>query len=246
MAGPAEQHDAIVLRTLRYGDSDLIAHLFTRGHGRINAMAKGARRPRSRLGARLDPFLVTRVMLRAGKGDLAHVQGVEVTTPHDRLRTRYAGQRAAAGALDMLGRLNVEHHGNEPAFHLTCHLLHALDAPTEPDTAHLLALSASFELKLLHLTGLAPQLASCVRCGSSARLAFLSASDGGVICRTCSAVSDRPVEAGVLEAAAWAMRTSLAEVAGAAALPDGPLLRTVRADLVAAMCREHAGFAPKA
>jgi DNA repair protein RecO (recombination protein O) len=245
MPAAAEPHEAIVLRTLRYGEADIIAHLFTRHAGRVNAMAKGARRPKSRLGARLDPFLVTTVMLRAGRGDLAHVQGVEVSAAHDRLRRRYRCQQAAAAALDTLGRLSVEHAANEPAYHLASRLLALLDAENEPDDHHLAALLAGYELKLLHLTGMAPQLVSCVRCGADSPLTRFSAADGGAACTSCSVMADRPLAPAVLDAAVWAMRTSLADVAAAHELPDRPLLRSVRGELTAAMCREHAGFSPR-
>src|SRR5207248_4263624 len=46
---------AIVLRSIRYGEADRILHLYTPHHGRIGAIAKGARRARSRFGARLEP-----------------------------------------------------------------------------------------------------------------------------------------------------------------------------------------------
>ena len=48
--------EAIVLRSIRYGEADRILHLYTPDHGRVSAIAKGARRTRSRFGARLEPF----------------------------------------------------------------------------------------------------------------------------------------------------------------------------------------------
>ena len=50
--------DAIVLRSLRFGEADRILHLYTPLHGRIGAIAKGVRRARSRFGARLLPFVL--------------------------------------------------------------------------------------------------------------------------------------------------------------------------------------------
>jgi len=48
---------AVVLRSIRYGEADRILHLYTPEHGRIGAIAKGARRTRSRFGALLDPIV---------------------------------------------------------------------------------------------------------------------------------------------------------------------------------------------
>ena len=58
--------EAIVLRSIRYGEADRILHLYTPRYGRIGAIAKGARRSRSRFGARLEPFFHVRAVLHRG------------------------------------------------------------------------------------------------------------------------------------------------------------------------------------
>ena len=75
MAGPLKT-EAIVLRSMRYGEADRILHLYTPTRGRLSAIAKGARRARSRFGARLEPFFHVRAMLHEGRGDLLTVTGV--------------------------------------------------------------------------------------------------------------------------------------------------------------------------
>ncbi|MGB8880961.1 MAG: DNA repair protein RecO, partial [Solirubrobacteraceae bacterium] len=62
--------EAIVLRSIRYGEADRILHLYTTSYGRLSAIAKGARRPRSRFGARLEPFFHIHVILHEGRGEL--------------------------------------------------------------------------------------------------------------------------------------------------------------------------------
>ena len=47
---------AIVLKTIKYGDSSLICRLFTKDHGKIVIMAKGAWRPKKSTGALLEPI----------------------------------------------------------------------------------------------------------------------------------------------------------------------------------------------
>lgn len=240
--------DAIVLRTLKYGEADVIAHLFTREAGRRNAIAKGARRPKSRLGARLEPFLAVRVQLREGRGDLGIVQSVEVEAAHDGLRTQYRLQRIAAVALDMLGQLSVEHAANEPAYHLTRNLLQLLDG-VGTDEVRASALLTGYELKLLHLTGLAPHLGSCARCGASGPLVAWSAPDGGVVCASCREPVDAPLDADAWAAAVHAMQAPLAELArppaDAVAPPTLAALRAARRRFVDDMCAEHAGFRPR-
>ena len=65
--------EAIVLRSIRYGEADRILHLYSATRGRIGAIAKGSRRPRSRFGGRLEPFFRLDLVLHEGRGDLATV-----------------------------------------------------------------------------------------------------------------------------------------------------------------------------
>src|SRR3989449_11041976 len=64
---PTYQADAIVLRRLDYGDADRILTLLTREHGKLAAIAKGARRSKTRVGSSLDLFGRPRMMLAKGK-----------------------------------------------------------------------------------------------------------------------------------------------------------------------------------
>ncbi len=66
-----------MLRSIRYGEADRILHLYTLDHGRMSAIAKGARRARSRFGARLEPFFRVRVVLHEGRSELLTVTGVD-------------------------------------------------------------------------------------------------------------------------------------------------------------------------
>ena len=64
------------MRSLRYGESDRILHLYTPSRGRIGAIAKGVRRTRS-FGGRLEPFCRVRLVCHEGRGELLTVTGVE-------------------------------------------------------------------------------------------------------------------------------------------------------------------------
>ena len=81
MPGPLKT-EAIVLRSIRYGEADRILHLYTPAHGRLSAIAKGARRARSRFGARLEPFFHVRAVLHEGRSDLLTVTGVDTVSAH--------------------------------------------------------------------------------------------------------------------------------------------------------------------
>lgn len=250
----AEGIEAVVLRTLRYGEADLIAHVLTRTGGRRGVIAKGARRPRSRLGARLEPFLALSLQLVQGRGDLAVVRGVEVVAAHDQLRSSWRAQQVGAAALDLVSRMTIEHEPNEQLYHLLRNFLDLLDstaarsgADAAGDEPRGSALLVAFQLKLLHVVGIAPQLGACVRCGDTSAIVAFSAPDGGVLCAGCRTAGDAMLDAEVHAASVELMRVPMAELSTRAAeeLPGPRVLRTIGTGIVGATCQEHAGVRPK-
>ena len=178
--------DAIVLRSIRYGEADRILHLYTPGHGRISAIAKGARRTRSRFGARLEPFFHLRMQLHEGRSDLRTVTSAETLDAHGPLRDHAATLDAAARACDAVTRLFESGDPSAPVFHLLQNELALLDADARhAGTAHQLA----FRLKLLVAGGFTPQLAACATCGEADHLSGFSGAAGGVVCSACEASS---------------------------------------------------------
>ena len=63
MAGRGYKTEAVVLRSLRFGEADRVLHLYTLERGRVGAVAKGIRRTKSRFGARLEPLSHVELML---------------------------------------------------------------------------------------------------------------------------------------------------------------------------------------
>ena len=183
MPGPVKT-EAVVLRSIRYGEADRVLHLYTPHRGRIGAIAKGVRRSRSRFGGRLEPFFRLRLVLHEGRGDLLTVTGAETAAAHPRLREHAAALEAAARACDAVARLFDSEDPNPQVFHLLCNELALLDAEPEKATA---ANALAFRLKLLVAAGLTPQLAACAACGAQEHLVGFSGAAGGVTCAACEA-----------------------------------------------------------
>ena len=178
--------EAIVLRSIRYGEADRILHLYSQDRGRIGAIAKGARRVKSRLGGRLEPLSRVRLIMRQGRGDLCTVTGVDTVDAHPALRERWASLERATQACDAVLRLLDSEDPNVPAYNLLCRELQLLDRDAAAATrAHALA----FRMKLLLAAGFAPELAACATCGEREHLSAFSASAGGVVCPGCEAGS---------------------------------------------------------
>ena len=178
--------EAVVLRSIRYGEADRVLHLYTADRGRVGAMAKGVRRVRSRLGGRLEPLSRVLLVLHQGRGELCTVSQADTVRAHPGLRERRESLERAVQACDAVLRLLDTTDPNRPAYNLLCNELALLDS--DPGTAtrsHALA----FRMKLLLAAGFAPELASCASCGDREHLGGFSPSAGGVVCASCEAGS---------------------------------------------------------
>jgi DNA repair protein RecO (recombination protein O) len=176
--------EAIVLRSIRYGEADRVLHLYTPDQGRIGAIAKGVRRARSRFGGRLEPFFRVALVLYQGRGELLTVTSAETVAAYVRLREHHACLDSAARACDAVARLFESGDPNPPAYHLLANQLALLDA--EPHRAGR-ANQLCFRVKLLLAAGLSPQLEACASCGEREHLNGFSGAAGGVVCSACEA-----------------------------------------------------------
>jgi DNA repair protein RecO (recombination protein O) len=210
VTGPLKT-EAIVLRSIRYGEADRILHLYTPDHGRLSAIAKGARRARSRFGARLEPFVHVRAVLHQGRSELLTVTGVDTVALHPRLRERAATLDAAARACDAVARLFETSDPHPEVFRLLINELTLLQA----DATHARAGNGlAFRLKLLLAAGIVPQLAACAVCGDPEHLQGFSGAAGGVVCSACEGASFA-LEEGAYRFLVGALGAPLAEA------PDG-------------------------
>ncbi len=95
--GRAASVEAIVLRRTDYGEADRIVSILTADLGRISMLAKGVRRPSSKLAGGIEPLALIQVTVRKGRGDLWTLTSSrmntffdQVITDYDRLQLAYA------------------------------------------------------------------------------------------------------------------------------------------------------------
>jgi DNA repair protein RecO (recombination protein O) len=221
--------EAIVLRSIRYGEADRILHLYTRDRGRVGAIAKGVRRPKSRFGGRLEPLFRVDLVLHEGRGDLATVTSASTVSAHPRLRDGRETLQRATQACEAVLRLFDSTEANHAAYHLLCNELTLLDERPEAASR---AQALAFRLKLLLAAGFMPELAGCASCGEREHLGAFSASAGGVVCAGCEAGSF-PLD----EAAHRFLVEALAKPLSEAPVAEEPALR--QADRAIAETLEH-------
>jgi DNA repair protein RecO (recombination protein O) len=187
--GKTVKTEAIVLRSIRYGEADRILHLYTRNRGRVGAIAKGVRKPRSRFGGRLEPFFRLDLLLHEGRGELLTVTNVSTLDGYPRLRSTASALNAGARACDAVLRLLDSTEPNPHAYNLLCRYLGMLDDPAGEERAAGIESALAFRLKLALAAGFAPELAGCARCGEVDHLVGFSGAAGGVVCAACEAGS---------------------------------------------------------
>jgi DNA repair protein RecO (recombination protein O) len=183
--------EAVVLRSIRYGEADRVLHLYSSTRGRVGAIAKGSRRPRSRFGGRLEPFFRLDLVLHEGRGELATVTAASTLDGYPRLRESGPALDAAGRGCDAVLRLFDAAEANPAAYNVLCRYLAMLDGRESVDGngsgdgAAGLGVALAFRLKLALAAGFVPELASCVRCGEADGLVGFSGAAGGVVCGAC-------------------------------------------------------------
>ena len=221
--------EAIVLRSIRYGEADRILHLYSRERGRIGAVAKGVRRPKSRFGGRLEPLFRVNLLLHEGRGELCTVTSAQTVHAHPALREERSALARATEACEAVLRLFDSAEPNVAAYNLLCHELALLDAsPTAASRAQALG----FRLKLLLAAGFVPELASCASCGEREHLGAFSAGAGGVVCAACEAGSF-PLDPAAHDFLVTALARPLADA------PEAPDRALGQADRAIAETLEH-------
>ena len=229
--------EAVVLRSLRLGEADRVLHLYTPSRGRVGAVAKGVRRTRSRVGARLEPFSHVALVLHEGRGELHTISGVDtLATHHDVREAARAGphrRRLRRGAAQVVRR------GRSLAARVRCALPAARRARrlrAGPGDIALDPLLLAFQLKLHGLAGFAPRLAACSGCGAEGvPLVRFSAAAGGAVCDACP--GGIPLQPGALEALAALLKAPLAELPALT-----PHVAATVARCASDLNAEHGGF----
>jgi DNA repair protein RecO (recombination protein O) len=184
--------EAVVLRSIRFGEADRVLHLYTLDRGRVGAVAKGVRKTTSRFGARLEPLSHVEVMLHQGSGELHTVTGVHLVQAHRAAREDYYRLSVGLIGAEAMLRLFTEQEASPRAFTALTRFLDVLDqAPHAAQRPALDPLALSFQLKLLWLSGYLPHLTSCAECGTAdATLVGYSPRAGGAVCGACAAQSE--------------------------------------------------------
>jgi len=213
----------VVLKATPIRESDLLLTLFTEDHGKLSAVARGARRSQKRFTGALQLLVLARFQLgRRPRGELWSLDNADIVREWSAISRDVVGVAHASYAAELLGALVPAETPEPAALELVVALWDSL-ADAGPSVAALRA----YELAVLDVAGHRPALDRCAACGAVdlETGAVFDPGRGGAICRRCAATSRdpgvRPLAAGTL---AYLRAIAASEsIAAARAFDDGVL-----------------------
>ncbi|KYG32041.1 DNA repair protein RecO [Alkalihalobacillus trypoxylicola] len=171
--------EGIVIRTSVYGESNKIVTLFTRELGKIGVMARGAKKPKSRLSSVSQLFMYGHFLVQKNQG-LGTLNQGEIIDSFREVRNDLYLAAYASYIVELLDRLTDESEKNPYLFELLYQVLHYLDEGIDPDV-----LMRIFEMKMLAVAGIKPELDQCVSCQKQHLPAAFSIKEAGFLCSNC-------------------------------------------------------------
>jgi DNA repair protein RecO (recombination protein O) len=230
------ESEALLVRSVPYGESDVVATFFTATDGKLGAMVRGARRSSRRFGGALEPIHELRVTLDDRGKELCTLAEARIARPRYGIVADLPSMDAAGRALRWVRHLCPPRTPEPAAFGRVRALFDALDAAEtrDPVLGHL----AVFGLHLLADVGYALDFERCVRCGRPCPLgrpSFIDAAGGGLVCTACGC-APRPLTGELRALAARALR---GEAITLTEEPAGQLVAVVEEAMAA-----HADFDP--
>ncbi|MCD6577617.1 MAG: DNA repair protein RecO [Anaerolineaceae bacterium] len=173
--------EAVIISHKDFGEADRLVNLFSLEGGRIKALAKGARKIRSRKAAYLEPFMHSKIVLARGKTFWIVTQADAL---HHNLAIRDSLEKTgqAAYVMELVDRLSIEEEPAPAVFWLLVNTLNRINKGGKAFN-----ILRFFELHLLDFAGFRPDMVNCVGCGRkiTAQDQYFSAVQGGVLCPAC-------------------------------------------------------------
>jgi DNA repair protein RecO (recombination protein O) len=205
--------EGIVLRSMDLGEADRVLTVLTPRLGKLRVIAKGVRRPRSRIGGALEPFTDVQLVLAVGR-TFDVVTSSSLEDAHLGLRNDLLSTAAAWYVVELADRFCEGAADSHEAFRLLAQALAALDAPPDEVTREVVA--RWYELHLLDAMGFRPELTRCLECGSEIEPEgnAYSPTGGGALCAQCAHAANgaRPVSTDALKVMRHLQRSPLVGV----------------------------------
>lgn len=173
------QLEGIVIRARPYGENNKIVTLFTREAGKITCMARGAKKPASRLAAITQPFTHGSFSIYKGKG-MGTLQAGDQLESWRHIHQDIMSTAYASYVSELIDRLTEQDEVQPAIYEMLYQALHAIEEGYDPE-----AITLFVEWKMLPVAGLTPSLHQCANCGATEGEFAFSFQELGFLCHRC-------------------------------------------------------------
>lgn len=178
-----QKNPGILLRRQELRETSLILTFFTRDFGKIKGVLRGVRGSRSAFGqAAFEPFALDEIVFYERRGrDVFTISQCDLADYFITIRSSLERLSYAAYMTELLDSITGLSDQNPGIFELTLNSLRLLSGSTSPRRV-----ARIYEIKLMNLQGLMPNLESCVVCGNgTGHNPRFSLRNGGLVCSKC-------------------------------------------------------------
>jgi DNA repair protein RecO (recombination protein O) len=178
--------EAIVLKSLKFGDTSKIVTLYTKDYGKIKVMAKGIRKPKSRLAGTQETLShIQIVFYKKLTTEIYLLSQAEIIKPFQKITKDLSRYAFASGILELLDKLITGEESNPELFELTLNTLSFMEScpPKSLEKSFLF-----FVLRLADILGYKPKFDRCIVCNKiiSDKFILFSPEKGGIVCQRCA------------------------------------------------------------
>jgi len=176
--------EGIVLRTIPFGEADLIISYLTRDFGLLKTFAKSPRKTKSRFGSSLEPLTYSRIAFWGKENaSFPKLTQSDIIHPFQSIRDSLHCFLKVLEIVELTLHFIPEREENKEVYSLLLRTLYGIEENCDNNMILL-----HYKIKLLKYAGYAPRLDACGRCGKNGYSFYVS--QGSVLCDTCAEGSE--------------------------------------------------------
>jgi len=180
--------EGIVLRTIPFGEADLIVTYLSSDFGLLKVFAKSPLKIKSRFGSSLELLTRSKIAFWCKEGSpLPRLTQSDIIYPFQSIRDNLPCFLKVSEIIELTLHFIPEREANKKVYFLFLHTLHNIENDHDKNLRIL-----HYKIKFLELTGYSPKLDSCGRCGKEGHSFYVS--EGSILCGTCAEVIDTAVQ----------------------------------------------------
>lgn len=177
------KHEAIVLRSVKYGEHDVMLTLLTKDTGKKSAVAKGAQSPKSKYIASSQLFAMSEFVLSESASGFSYVTSADLINGFFNVSKSLDKLASSSYCVEAADLMLTEDDGEEIFFRLVAYTLKLI---AECDDASVFTIIICYIVKLLAISGIAPRFSECAVCAAEKSRYYFDYESGGMICASCA------------------------------------------------------------